>query len=156
MIDSPSTEHHPNPAEETEDPQARPERPAESRRASITILMHDDEEGDDAGDAALQRQRDLSLYEESLKTLGEARSCAARSCPSTRTKSRSTSGASRASSAPGVRQPRRVKPAIRSRSTRRRWRTGRPRRAFKQRADFVRVWDRVKEAYDRASSSRAS
>jgi small subunit ribosomal protein S1 len=71
MIDSQSTEHHPNPAEETEDPQARPERSAEPRRASITILMHEDEEGDEAGDAALQRQRDLSLYEESLKTLGE-------------------------------------------------------------------------------------
>jgi small subunit ribosomal protein S1 len=152
MIDSPSTEHHPNPAAETDDPQARPERPAESRRASITILMHEDEEGDDAGDAAAQRQRDLSLYEESLKTLGEGEIVRGTVLSVDSNEVTVDIGGKSEGVIPLQEFANRdeIKPGDQVEVYLEKMENQDGLVVLsKQRADFVRVWDRVKEAYDK-------
>jgi small subunit ribosomal protein S1 len=152
MIDSQSTEHHPNPAEETEDPQARPERSAEPRRASITILMHEDEEGDEAGDAALQRQRDLSLYEESLKTLGEGEIVRGTVLSVDANEVTVDIGGKSEGVIPLQEFANRdeIKPGDQVEVYLEKMENQDGLVVLsKQRADFVRVWDRVKEAYDK-------
>jgi len=72
---APETTH--NPAEESGAPQtetgetpAEPVRPATAASSRPSILMHEAEEGEDA-QAVDQRNEMLSLYEESLRSLGE-------------------------------------------------------------------------------------
>ena len=77
MFDPQAPDPTHNPAEESGDPQiqteeapAEPARPATAASSRPSILMHDDDEGDDA-QAIDRRNEMLSLYEESLRSLGE-------------------------------------------------------------------------------------
>jgi small subunit ribosomal protein S1 len=153
MIDSQSTEHHPNPADEADDDlQARPERSAEPRRAATTILMHEDDEGDDAGDAAAQRQRDLSLYEESLKTLGEGEIVRGTVLSVDSNEVTVDIGGKSEGVIPLQEFANRddIKPGDQVEVYLEKMENQDGLVVLsKQRADFVRVWDRVKEAYDK-------
>jgi len=152
MIDSQSTEHHPNPAEELDEPQARPERSAESRRATTTILMHDDEDGDDADAARARRQHDLSLYEESLKTLGEGEIVRGTVLSVDSNEVTVDIGGKSEGVIPLQEFANRddIKPGDQVEVYLEKMENQDGLVVLsKQRADFVRVWDRVKEAYDK-------